>query len=78
MSLLRIILIALAAFFAIRVVRSLARVLMNRRPRGEEEGTVSGRPESRPLDKPFRDATDASFEDLGSQRAPRTPGDRPS
>ena len=49
-------------------------------PRNKDAGgeTVGGRKESRPLEKPFRDATDASFEDLtgtGNQQVHR---DRPS
>ena len=78
MSLFRFILIAVAAFFAFRFVRSLARLMSNARKRGSEDGAVGGRKESRPLEKPFRDAKDASFEDLtgtGNQEVHR---DRPS
>ena len=78
MSLFRLILIAIAAFFAFRFVRSLVRLMSNPRKRGAEDGTVGGRKQSRPLEKPFRDAKDASFEDLtgtGNQEVHR---DRPS
>ncbi len=78
MSLFRLILIAIAAFFAFRLIRSLAKLMSNPRKRGAEDGTVGGRKQARPLEKPFRDATDASFEDLtgtGNQKVHR---DRPS
>jgi hypothetical protein len=64
MSLVRVILIAIAAFFAFRFVRSLARLMSNARRRGADGEAVGGRKRSRPLEKPFRDAKDASFEDL--------------
>lgn len=78
MSLLRLILIAIAAFFAFRLVRSIARLMMNRRSGEAGDGTVGGRKRARPLDKPFRDATDASFEDLSGSGNQKPPGDRPS
>jgi hypothetical protein len=78
MSLFRLILIAIAAFFAFRFIRSLAKLMSNPRKQGAKEGSVGGRKQGRPLEKPFRDATDASFEDLtgtGNQEVHR---DRPS
>ena len=78
MSIFRFILIALAAFFAFRLVRSLARLMSNPRRRNAEDGTVGGRKKSRPLEKPFRDAKDASFEDLSGAGNQEVHRDRPS
>jgi hypothetical protein len=78
MSLFRVILIALAGFFAFRFIRSLVRLMAGPRNKTAGGETVGGRKKSRPLEKPFRDATDASFEDLtgtGNQQVHR---DRPS
>jgi hypothetical protein len=78
MSLVRVILIAIAAFFAFRFIRSLVRLMMNPRAKRADGETVGSRRQTTPLEKPFRDATDASFEDLtgtGNQQVHR---DRPS
>lgn len=64
MSLFRIILIAIAAFFVYRLGRVLVRVFSRQQETSKGGGTVGGRKQARPLDKPFRDAKDASFEDL--------------
>jgi hypothetical protein len=64
MGLLRVILIGLAGLFLVRIVIAAVRLLMNRHAAGTEEGTVKGREHGRPLEKPFRDARDATFEDL--------------
>jgi hypothetical protein len=76
MSLFRLILIAIAAFFAFRFVRSVMKFVLGPRGKGAEGETVRGRKQTRPLEKPFRDAKDASFEDLsgaGSKQVHRDP-----
>jgi hypothetical protein len=78
MSLVRVILIAIAVFFAFRFIRSLARLMMSPRTRKADGETVGSRKQSEPLEKPFRDATDASFEDLTGTGNREVHRDRPS
>jgi hypothetical protein len=78
MSLFRIILLAIAGFFVFRLVRLVARMMMNAPSRDSGAESVGGGKPTRPLDKPFRDATDASFEDLTGTGNKKPPGDRPS
>lgn len=78
MSLVRLILIAIAAFIVYRLVRALVRAFSSRQDAREEGQGVRGRKKTRPLEKPFRDAKDASFEDLTGSPDQPAQHDRPS
>lgn len=79
MSLVRIILIAIAGFFLFRLVRSLVRLLARPQSGNAAGETVGGRKKASPLEKPFRDVKDASYEDLtGTGDQQQVHRDRPA
>ncbi len=78
MSLFRLILFAILGFFIFRLGRSLVRFITNPRKTNAGGETVSGRKKARPLEKPFRDAKDASFEDLSGTGNQQVHRDRPT